>query len=238
MMVRVQTRRHRRTGETMALEMDETPQGRTARGPRPRPRRLSELFVEIAHQVEGQITVGQIIDALGDRSFAALLLFFAGLNLLPLPPGATLVTGAPMLLIAAQMVWGSPRVWMPHIVRDKAISADKFKSGIDWIAPRLLRLEKLIRPRYWPFWHRQGEIIIGIMTLLLSIIVTLPIPLGNWFPALSIAFVSLALSERDGIMLAIGTAVGIFSIAVITLLAASATMAVNYIWHHFFQLVT
>lgn len=219
----------------MATEMNEPTDAPGDRGARPKPRRLSELFAGIAADLEGDITVGRIIDALGDRSFAALLLFFAALNLLPLPPGATLITGAPIVLIAAQMVWGSPRVWMPRMVRDKTIAGDTFRGAVAWIAPRLERLERVVRPRYWPFWHRQGEIVIGVMTLVLAIIITLPIPLGNWFPALSIAVTALALSERDGVMLAIGAGIGIFSIAVITLLAASVTWFVNYVWHHFWE---
>lgn len=222
----------------MAIEMDQVADGKPARPARPRPRRLSELFVDIAARAEGQVSVGAIIDMLGDRSFAAALLLFAALNLLPLPPGATFFTGAPLVLIAMQMVWGSPRVWMPRRIREATIPAEKFRSAVDWIAPRLLRIEKLIRPRYWPFWHRQGEIIIGAVVLVLAIIITLPIPLGNWPPALAIAFISLALSERDGVLLAIGAFLGVLAIAIITLLAASATMFVNYLWHHFFQIVT
>lgn len=222
----------------MTIEMDNIEDGKPARGARPRPRRLSELFVSIAATADGDISVGKIIDALGDRSFAAALLLFAALNLLPLPPGATFFTGVPLILIAMQMVWGSPRVWLPRRVRDTAIPAEKFRSSVDWIAPRLLRLEKHIKPRYWPFWHRQGEIIVGALVLILAIVITLPIPLGNWFPALSIAVISLAFSERDGVMMGVGVLLAVFSIAVITLLAASVTLFLNYLWHYFFDIVT
>ena len=36
---------------------------------------------------------------------------------------------------------------------------------MDWIIPRLIRLERVIRPRYWPFWRRQGDRIIGCLAL-------------------------------------------------------------------------
>ncbi len=219
----------------MAIDMEQPADDKPARAARPAPRRLSELFMAIARDARENISVGAIIDQLGDRSFAAALLLFAALNLLPLPPGATFFTGAPLVLIALQMVWGSPRVWLPKRVREKTIPAERFLATVSWIAPRLLKIERLIRPRYWPFWHRQGEIIIGAVVLVLAIVITLPIPLGNWPPALSIAFLSLALSERDGIMLAVGTFLGVIAIAIITLLAASATMAINYAWHHFWE---
>ena len=202
------------------------------RSTRAKPRHLSDVFTEIAANATGPVSIGAIIDALGDRSFAALLLFFAAINLLPLPPGATLFLGAPMVLLAGQMAWGSRRVWMPRKVRDKAIGADQFRAATAWMAPRLQRLERLIRPRYWPFWRRQGERIVGFIALLLSIIVTLPIPFGNWLPALAIAFLALALSERDGILLAIGTAIGVLSIAVLTLVVGSVTVLFSIVWQH------
>lgn len=199
---------------------------------RPRPRRLSAVFIEVAATAGDRISIGSLIDSLGDRSFAALLLFFAALNLLPLPPGASAFLGAPMVLISGQMAWGSRRVWMPRAVRSKSISAEQFRTAVGWMAPKLERLEKLIRPRYWPFWRRQGERVVGVMALVLAILVTLPIPLGNWLPAFSIAILSLALSERDGILLGIGTAVGIAATVVVGFVIGSVALMVKVLWNH------
>jgi hypothetical protein len=38
---------------------------------------------------------------------------------------------------------------------------------MDWIIPRLVRIERVIRPRYWPFWRRRGDRIIGAAGALL-----------------------------------------------------------------------
>lgn len=215
----------------MTIEAGQGDEAATERERPPHPRRLSEVFMEIAENATGPITIGAMIDILGDRSFAALLLFFAALNLLPLPPGATLVLGLPLIIIAAQMIWGSPRVWMPRVVREKSFTAEQFRSAVAWVAPRLTRLEKLVKPRYWPFWPKQGERVVGVLALILGIVVTLPIPLGNWFPAFAIAIMCLALSERDGIVLAIGTAIGVMSLLVVTFLVGSATLLANMLWH-------
>ena len=102
------------------------------------------------------------------------------------------------------MAYGSKQAWLPAFVMDDRSSADQFRSVMEWIIPRLIQLERLIRPRYWPFWRKQGDRIIGIIALILAIVVTLPIPLGNWLPAFSTALLGLALSERDGILFAIG----------------------------------
>ena len=68
-----------------------------------------------------------IRDALGDRSFAALLLFFAIINLIPLPPGTSALLGLPLLIVSAQMVYGSKRVWLPRVLVDRTVSAETFR---------------------------------------------------------------------------------------------------------------
>jgi hypothetical protein len=201
---------------------------------RRRPRRLSQLFAQMARDADGQVSLASIRDALGDRSFAALLVLFAAFNLLPLPPGATAISGLPLVIVSAQMMYGSKRTWLPRFLMDRSISAETFRRIMDWTVPRLIRLERLIQPRYWPFWRRQGDRVIGVMTLILAIVVTLPIPLGNWLPAASTALLGLSLVERDGILFAVGTALGVVAMVVIVAVFGSATALVGFLWSHFF----
>lgn len=192
---------------------------------RRRPRRLSSVFSELACTAGERVTMGEIRDALGDRSFAALLVLFGAFNLIPLPPGASAVLGLPLLVVAGQMSYGSRRAWLPRFIADKSLSASQFRGLIDRVVPHLVRLETYIRPRYWPFWRRQGDRIIGIIALLLAVIVTLPIPLGNWLPAFSITLLGLALTERDGVLFGIASIVGVTSIALVTLVVGAAGVA-------------
>ena len=73
----------------------------------------------------------------------------------------------------------------------------------------------MIRPRYWPFWRRRGDRVIGVIALIMAVSITLPIPLGNWLPAFSTFLLGLALSERDGILFAIASIVGIAAIVLV-----------------------
>ena len=173
------------------------------------------------------MSIATIRDALGDRSFAALLFFFAVINLIPLPPGTSALLGLPLLIVSAQMVYGSKRVWLPRILVDRTISAETFRSLMERVIPRLVWIERLIRPRYWPFWRRRGDRIIGIIALVMAISVTLPIPLGNWLPAFSTALLGLALCERDGLLFAAGSAVGVAAMAVVAIVIGATGIAIN-----------
>ncbi|BCH24368.1 hypothetical protein MesoLjLc_40300 [Mesorhizobium sp. L-8-10] len=173
------------------------------------------------------MSLASIRDGLGDRSFAALLVLFAAFNMIPLPPGASAVLGLPMVIVAAQMTLGSRRAWLPGFVMNRSISAEQFRTVIDWAVPRLVRLEDVIRPRYWPFWRRRGERVVGFVALIMAIVVTLPIPFGNWLPACTTALLGLSLVERDGILLAIGGAVGIAALAVTFFVVGAAGVATH-----------
>ena len=189
----------------------------------PPPRRLSQVLRDLARTTSGPIEIGTVRDALGDRSFAALLVVFAALNLLPLPPGATLVFGIPLLLITGQMVAGYRTAWLPRSLLRRSIAADRFRRMIDTFIPQLERLERLIKPRRWPFSSQAtSDRLIGLIGLVLAIAVTLPIPLGNWLPAFAIAVIGLSLSERDGMFLAAGIGLGVVSLLVIGVVIGAA----------------
>jgi len=182
----------------------------------PTRQRLSSIVEDLCSRAGHCVTVQEIRDALGERSFATLLLFFALLNLLPLPPGTTLVLGLPLMLVALQMLSGREAVWLPKFLLSKSLTADQFRKLAEKMLPRLQWLEGRVRPRYWPFGNsRMAERTIGLVALILGTVVTLPIPFGNWFPALACALFGLALAERDGLVL---VAAGVAVIIAITML--------------------
>jgi len=210
----------------MAMEMMGVEAGGEADRPAHRtPRRLSQVFAELAAEPRERITMADIRDRLGDRGFAAMVVLFGALNLLPLPPPSSAILGLPLLIVAAQMTYGAKRAWLPRFVADKSLSSSQFRSMVNRGLPYLQRLETIIRPRLWPFSLRRGERIVGLGCFLLAVIVTLPIPLGNWLPACAATLLGLALTERDGTLLAAGAAVAVIALCVVTAVVGAAGLA-------------
>lgn len=178
------------------------------------PEHLSELLTRLARDAGPKVTIRDLAIALQDRSFGAFLLVFALPNLVPLPPGATLIVGLPLIFIAWQMV-ASPhgRVIMPRRIGDYALASETFERIVTRIVPWLRRAETWVLPRFWFLESRFSERLLGAFALLVAVVCTLPIPLGNWLPALSLAIIGFAHSERDGVGVAIGCIVGAASVA-------------------------
>ena len=88
--------------------------------------RFSEVLSDLASRPSPAISIGDVLNAFGDRAFGALMLLFAAPNVLPLPPGMSAVLGAPLLFITAQLMLGRATLWMPRFICERSISRDFF----------------------------------------------------------------------------------------------------------------
>lgn len=161
-----------------------------------------------------RISVRDIFAAMGDRAFGALMLVFALPNVIPTPPGTSAVLGAPLVFLTAQLALGL-KPWLPGFIADRSMTREDFAALTLRIAPWLARAEKLLKPRLGAFVRAPAENVIGVICLVLAVILTLPIPLGNMLPALSICLFSLAILERDGLFSLLGVVSGILSLVIV-----------------------
>lgn len=179
-------------------------------------RRLSEVLRDLQTGDGERFSVGDIVSALRDRSFAPLLVIFAAPNVFLIVPGSSVSTAVPLMFLAVQLVLGRPDVWLPRIVADRTIERSAFDRVVTVSVPYVERIERLAKPRCWPSSDLLAERTIGLATLILAIFLFLPIPFANGLPALSIIMLALGLSERDGYWFAAGLFLTLFSIAFVT----------------------
>jgi hypothetical protein len=171
---------------------------------RDKPPRLSTLLRLLAEGEKHQYTVSELIDVFQDRTFGALMLLFALLNLIPLPPGSSFILGAPLVVLAAQVTMGFRKIWLPQRVLQIPVKASDLGRVTRRVTPYLRWVERLLNPRLTIFFGGGGDRVIGLICLLLAVLLFLPIPFANMLPALAIAFFSLALIEKDGIAALVG----------------------------------
>ncbi len=179
-----------------------------------RGRKLSDILRSIADDTARErISVGELVAAMGDRAFGALMLVFALPNALPMPPGVSGILGAPLVFLAAQLMLGrSP--WLPRMIANRSMLRTDFVVLANRGGPWLAKAEGLLRPRLGVLARPPAENAIGALCLILAIILVLPIPLGNILPALAICLLSLGILERDGFWVIAGVFMSVASIAV------------------------
>lgn len=194
-------------------------------------RPLSQVILELSQTAGERVSVEELVAALSDRSFAALIMLFAAPNLLPLPPGSSTIFGIPMILIASQLLIGRPRLWLPRWLRRRSLDGPTFCRIAAGIEPILRRVEKLARPRYWPMPRVVAERFVGLVVLLMALVLVFPIPFGNWTPAVAAILVSLGLSERDGLWLGCGALIAAGSLGLAAGIVGSIGLAANGLMH-------
>jgi hypothetical protein len=177
---------------------------------------LSAVLQSLADDATRErISVSDLLAALGDRALAALLFVFALPNVLPVPPGTSVVLGTPLVFLAAQLALGRAP-WLPSVIMQRSMLRADFASLVRRMAPWLVRGERLLRPRLMALTTPPIEYVVGLVCLVLALVLALPIPLGNVLPALAICLLALGVLERDGLWVLAGLLTTAVSAAVVS----------------------
>lgn len=172
-------------------------------------RRLSTLLRQLSSEGTGRITIGEIVDMIGNRAFGALIFAFSAPIALPIPvPGLSLVLGIPLLLLTWQLMIGRRQPLLPAAILRRSFDRRDFARIVDRIVPWLERVEHVIGPRHLWVTEHIGERIIGALAFAFSLAVLVPVPFGNMPPALGLALFALGLLERDGRVILAGGLIG------------------------------
>jgi hypothetical protein len=160
----------------------------------------------------------------GDGGLGPALLVLTLPELLPLPPGASMILGLPVLIVAVQIVLGRPRLWLPQWLARQSIKQAALNKLLQRVLPLLVGVEKLARPR-WPWLTRGlGRCVTGLACTVIALALILPIPFANLLPALALGLFALGLTRKDGLFILFGFGL-LFAAASLVLLAVNGISA-------------
>ncbi|QQA41374.1 exopolysaccharide biosynthesis protein [Pelagovum pacificum] len=155
------------------------------------------------------VSFGEIVEALGAKSYGPLLLILALLLLLPtgMIPGVGGAIGTIKILIGLQVLRGRNGVWLPQFVRDREISSDHLHSMVEKIRPVARWLRRRMKVRM--SWLAEGRTSLTLIAVIMMAsglgMVTLGfIPVIAPFFGLPLVCLALGVVSRDGLMVAAG----------------------------------
>jgi len=172
-------------------------------------------LVEDAPPVEGTITLNEVLEVAGERTFGFLFVLLSIPSALPIPaPGYSTPFGLVMFLLAVQLMVGRDQPWLPEKFRKKEFGKgqvqDLLRKGMPW----LKRVEAVARPRLTPVCtSRPGQALVGGLIALAAISMMLPFPLTNTLPAMGIFVAGLGLSDDDGFLSLGGVTICLLGVA-------------------------
>jgi hypothetical protein len=172
------------------------------------PRKLSEELAELRVRAgERAITLREVIYVLGGRAYLLLVLLLTLPFITPIPvPGLSTPFGLAIALIALRLSLGQ-RPLLPKKFQRKELPAG-FIGKVFTVAEKILRfLEKFLRPRLTFLTDtpllRQLHAVLMLLAAL-ALLLPLPIPFTNSFPAWAILLLAAGLLERDGVFILAG----------------------------------
>lgn len=166
------------------------------------PHRLSDqLAILIEWFAERPVTLREVVRVLRGRAYPLVLIFLALPFCTPIPlPGISTLFGLAIALIGFRLSLGQ-KPWLPARFLDKVLPPRFFVRLLS-AGRRIIRmLEWGLRPR-WVFLVDQTVFQrgYGVMILVSGILLLLPLPIpfSNFFPAITVVLTASALLERDG----------------------------------------
>jgi len=196
---------------------------------------LSRRLAEIAEQCgPDRIALSELARQLHSRVWGGLLVVFAAINIIPLPPGTNTVIAVPLVLISAQMVFGRASPWFPQWIDRRGVTKVELQKLIEKMGPFEARVERIFRPRMAELTGSTATRMIGLVCMILSVVAGLPILMIHNAPAVAIVLFGLALIYRDGALVILGAIAAVLAIAFDAALVIWGVTAVKYAlaWLH------
>jgi hypothetical protein len=151
-----------------------------------------------------KVSVGDILDTIGKRSFGPLLLLAGVLGMTPVAavPTAPSIIALITILIAIQLLFGRKSIWIPGFLQKLSVKAERVQKTVKVTQKPARFVDKLVRPRLEPLTRPAADRVVALICVLVALAVP-PLellPLAAFIPSLAIATFGLGLIARDGLV--------------------------------------
>jgi hypothetical protein len=178
------------------------------------PSNLNDVLDEIEDAAEAQpasqpLTLGDLLNSVGRRSYGPLLLVIGLIAVSPLTalPGLTWASAALTIIVAGQMALGLPHLWLPKSALNIRIGRRQVTDGVEKSRPAARWIDHLLKARLQFLSKPPFANLVALMVLAAALI-TFPlglVPLLPLIPGIAIVAFGLGVTARDGVWLLLGT---------------------------------
>lgn len=186
----------------------------------------------IAQLPDGQVTLAEIRDMLGEGSLLILVALLVVVFLVPVSiPGVSTVFGTAILLISVSRILGRS-LWLPQRVASRTISSEKLSAALSQGAKWLHRLEKISKPRRLPVLvlGKPAGLVNNVAMIAGTLMLVVPlglVPFTNTLPALALLAFSIGLLQKDGLCVLGGHLLNLATAAYFAALALGGGVAIQ-----------
>lgn len=177
----------------------------------------------------GDGTLGHLVDTFEEKAFALVFVLLLGVPALPIPTGgATHVFEIIVALVAAQLVVGRTRIWLPDRWRRLSVTGKAQERFIGALLKVTRGLERFSRPRMAGLFDtRLGRTAFGLSIIALSAAAFVAPPFSglDTLPAMGGVLIALGVLLGDIAIVVVGACVGLAGITLEIVLGKAAAGA-------------
>ncbi|PJE28027.1 Uncharacterized conserved protein [Pseudooceanicola antarcticus] len=200
----------------------------TQQAAEPRLRSLGDILDKLegaAH--DGKVSIGDVVDEVGTRAFAPIILVPALILISPLSGifGLPTLGAALIFLITIQKLLGRNHVWLPQVLQRREVSEGKLQKAISWLRKPCGWVDRRTHTRLTVLVSRPANVV--TLLVILGICLVIPaleiLPMVTSIFAVAISLFAIGLLTRDGLFTLLGyTQVALSSGLVLWLLTGGA----------------
>jgi hypothetical protein len=162
---------------------------------------------------ERDLTLGSLVDHMGEQGLGLLLLVLTLPTIIPAPGPFGMVFGAVVAFVALQIMCGADRLWLPARLRSRTVPRQLLRAVIRRALPLLSLSEPVLcEGRLSWLTGRRARMSLAVPLLVMAITIALPIPFGNLLPALALIVAASGLIARDGLVILVSIVVALLAV--------------------------
>jgi len=182
-------------------------------------------------QSEGEKTLGSLVELFEQKGFAIVFVLLLAVPALPLPTGgATHVFEIIAVLLAAQLIAGRTRIWLPQRWHGLELAGQRQQRFIAGLMRMIRRLERFSRPRLrFLFDHRLSNIVFGLLVIAgcAGAFFAPPFTGLDTLPALGVVLIALGVLLEDIVVVVLGLVVMVAGVALEIVLGSAAIKGIG-----------
>lgn len=175
--------------------------------------RMVAALQRLARSDDPNLTFSRLIDVMGRGSHRLLILVFTLLNMVPGPPGFGGTIAWTTLGIALAMIMRWP-IRLPALIGDRGLPLNLLLKLSERVAVAARYAARFSRPRLRWLTGAAATIPYGVFVIVVSLVMTIPIPFINAIPNVGLCVLSFSMLNRDGLGAIVGMAISLLGLGI------------------------
>jgi hypothetical protein len=174
-----------------------------------RPESIVNILNRARKALEGEeVSVREVVEALGRASFSPLLMLPALLVVTPASgiPLFSTICGVSIALISFQMIAHRKHVWLPGWIMRRHAHKERIAKGLDWLTPPARWLDRVTHERLCPLVEPPFLIVPQLICLAAGSMMPMLelVPFSSSILGFAVALMAIAMVTRDGLLVIVG----------------------------------